>query len=414
MLLPTYTIIFPLLPPQTAAAEVVSPSLVRAWDYRYRASSPHAATGAELDGLMGTDFVLLANLEDAPCGFGPRAIRDALLPNNPRRALLRPVLLTSDHRRTTAFIFRHAGQMLCSAPLTAEGKAWLLGFDLPSGCTDFTLIGHAEAHDDCGTVSLASARDALLGGHHNPRRALLRPLLLHSDTRRCTHFFLITPQDGFLCSKHLTSADLAWVERTAGLRRGTLFQALRQMSADPPSATELPWHPVARYNAMAKSCRLPRGAKSVAHLRHLRTSDPTSRLHGWLDWRAEYARIAASPLARLQRRAEIDRAMRAHRLAVRQDALIAGQAKEDGCLPKEKSGVGQAKEDGCLPKEKSVHGYVREERTSGNSVIAYLEPHESGKGPPSPSSVLESFHPAMVEWSLESNFELHSQSWSES
>jgi len=57
--------------------------------------------------------------------------------------------------------------------------------------------------------------------------------------------------------------------RTSKPTYGSLTPSLTQ-----PSARELSYDPCARYAALAKQLRVPRGAKSVEHLRILRTSDP--------------------------------------------------------------------------------------------------------------------------------------------
>jgi len=53
--------------------------------------------------------------------------------------------------------------------------------------------------------------------------------------------------------------------------------ALHRLDADArcASSAELPYEPLARYRALAPQLRTPRGAKSVEHLRILRTSKPT-------------------------------------------------------------------------------------------------------------------------------------------
>lgn len=67
-------------------------------------------------------------------------------------------------------------------------------------CTDWIAYGLAEEHDD-GSLSMGSARDALLSNKHNPRRTLVSPVVLCSDNARCREF--VTP-NGW-CSSPMAS-----------------------------------------------------------------------------------------------------------------------------------------------------------------------------------------------------------------
>ena len=73
------------------------------------------SSASSKDGRTCTDFVLVGWSEDGD------SVRDALLPHNPRRNLLEPVVLTSDHRHCTHFVT----DSKCSTPLTNEDVLWM-------------------------------------------------------------------------------------------------------------------------------------------------------------------------------------------------------------------------------------------------------------------------------------------------
>lgn len=111
--------------------------------------------------------------------------RFALLPekHNPRRALLEPVLLTSNNSHVDTFILvGNAWDVACDAHSSSlEQAAWLRNrrraLATLEEMTDFVLVGVAETDSD-------TFRYALLPEFHNPRRALLHPVVLTSNNRR--------------------------------------------------------------------------------------------------------------------------------------------------------------------------------------------------------------------------------------
>ena len=323
-----------------------------------------------------SDFVVVGAVEDANKGCAVSAVQTSLLPSlhNPRRVLLQPVLLSSDHKCCTDFLVSSDACVLSSKALSQDDVDWLERLTKPNLCTDFVVVGEAEMSYGRG-LGPAACRDALLGNQHNPRRALLDRLELTSDGRRGTHFFIRT-QEGLLCSTELTTADVLWFEARAGLKPGKLFEAARHSTQTEPSPTELPWEPLARYHAFARLERAPKGGKSAEHLANLRRSDPTISPRGQLDWRALNDAVRASPLVRLQQDRQDARAMAAQRVMTAQ-AASGARSKSSG------------------------RPAVREERQSADSVISFLDepPPPAQKGdltprpttpePRSPSSVLE-------------------------
>jgi len=341
--------------------------------------------------------------------------------HNPRRNLLITITLTSDHKKCTDFVLRDGSKVLCSKVFTDKDAAWLK----PNNeCTDFIVYGAAEV-DGERNVATGAVREALLAGRHNPRRCLLESLLLSSDHKRCTDFVLVRAV-GFVCSKDLTSADVLWLERTAGVKRGCFFRAARAAAGDDVSKTELPWEPMARYNAMARHMRTQRGSKSAEHLANLRRSDPTINLSGWLDWRALHEAAEATWLTKLQHQAEINRALAGHRVATRQDAArrAAAAVRCPGSAPKHGmwGGVSPcAAQDVSKPLAKPTPtkptpvvvkangGYGREERRSADSVISFLDepfskPISKAAEPKSPSTIvdgLDGLAGVTAGWSLD-------------
>jgi len=146
----------------------------------------------------------------------------------------------------------------------------------------------------------------------NVRRAVRKPIALSSANARCTHFTL--PLVG-VSSADLVSADLAWMEDTAALRRGTLFAMVAESEDGAANMrVEHSYHPCRRYATLARALRPSprRGLKSSAHSLECRRSDPLIRLEGWLDWEAETRRVRASADAALNHHGANLRAMRAH------------------------------------------------------------------------------------------------------
>lgn len=95
----------------------------------------------------------------------------------------------------------------------------------PSPCVDFVVVGEA----DCtGGLSFADISSSLL--NHNPTRAQVRPVVMTSNNAKAQDFYL-RHATGTLCSAALTSRDIAWMERTSGLKTGALFKAFKQATA---------------------------------------------------------------------------------------------------------------------------------------------------------------------------------------
>ena len=73
-------------------------------------------------------------------------------------------------------------------------------------------------------------------------------------------------------SSPIKSADLSALETSAGLKRGSLFEAMNNNSAS--SRTEYSYEPMARYHALAATIKPPKGAKTTEELEILRQSNP--------------------------------------------------------------------------------------------------------------------------------------------
>ena len=76
-------------------------------------------------------------------GISQCQLRNALLPHNPRRCLVQPVLLTSNNRKESRFV--------TPSDLTSSASKLVEDATAPSalgakthGCTDFITIGHVE------------------------------------------------------------------------------------------------------------------------------------------------------------------------------------------------------------------------------------------------------------------------------
>ncbi|KAL3922019.1 MAG: hypothetical protein SGPRY_004705 [Prymnesium sp.] len=345
-----------------------------------------------------------------PSHRGPAVddVRNALLHSrhNPRRALVRPIELASNNARATDFVTKLGTQMLCSRHVFGEDATWLESMLGNNECTDFVIMGEAEAEDP-HCIDLSMARYALLASEASPRRGLRRPVQLNSNANKCTDFFMMPNKDGILCSTDLKSADIAWIEKLAGLRPGKLFEQIRQANSGTLSPCELAWEPLTRYQAMARLTREPRGSKSVEHLRNLRRSDPTISLNGWHDWRALYAGVRASPLARVQEQAQIHRAHMGRRVEINQETEISkSNAEKDAYVQKS-------------AKQATWASKSREERTSANSVISYLDSDLEMKNTPfpmSPATIHKSLEPTgkYASWTIEGAVPPAGMTWSES
>ena len=318
--------------------------------------------------------------EDCEDNFSLATTRDSLLSgfHNPRRALLRQVALSSDHKRCADFIMSSGADFMCSKFLTGGADLHVM-----STITEFVVYGKVETEE--GQLGTSSVRHSLLdsSGHHNPRRALLKDVLLSSNNTKCTSF-VTRSEKGILCSKDLESADLVWAERVLAVKPGTLFKAARTARSGPPSTTELPWEPMERYKAFARQrqMRKRRGSKSVSHLESLRMSDPTSSLSGWIDSRKLTESVKASPLAILQQQAQMDWALHDHVVRIRQQTGGASYQKGFN-IHVDVDSPDNAKSRSHAEPIRTVH----EERTSAESVMSFLDDIHS---PKSPSSILDS------------------------
>jgi len=103
---------------------------------------------------------------------------------------------------------------------------------------------------------------------------------LCSNNRNHQDFYLRCP-DGFLCSRNLTTRDVAWMEETQGVKKGSLFRWLKAQSAERESPCEYSYEPMERWARLAWLFR-GRGERCTEHMLVLRRSDPTSRT--FIDW----------------------------------------------------------------------------------------------------------------------------------
>jgi len=376
------------------------------------------------------DFVLCGEVESRADeqGFGLTSAKNALLGSyhNPRRALVRQVVLTSDYKRCADFVVRIGGKVLCSKQdLGAEDMAWLKCLDASaalfnparrSECTDFVVVGAAEVQDD--NLPLGGVQRALLGttGYANPRRALPQPLVLTSDHARCTDFvtsFGGVNGAGYLCSKELTTDDWKWLEAATGAKPGTLFALRAAASREAPSATELPWEPAARYKALARQSRewrRRRGAKDEAHVEALRQSDPLINPRAWLDVRALAEERRRSNLVKLQEQAFIDRAMNDHKVRTKQSrsGRLAYVPSKPAASVKPHAYPAEVRAPSSVKPSRN-EAASKEPRNSADSVISFLDDSspKTGYEPTSPASVLDGFGPACGSkaWSLDKGSE---------
>lgn len=153
-----------------------------------------------------TDWITLGECEfrEGSAEIDPYAIRTALLPHQPRRCLMRPVVLCSNNTKSSRFI-------------TPTGLSSMPHYVLPQNekpseptnpCTDFVLSGLA-AEGPSG-VSLDAIRDALLPADF-PRA----PVSLGSNNAKTSHWV-----SNGLCSTAFTNQDFLWMENTAKLEPG--------------------------------------------------------------------------------------------------------------------------------------------------------------------------------------------------
>jgi hypothetical protein len=243
-----------------------------------------------------TDFTTWGHAELTDDGHLPvQAATTALLNHNHRRCVVRPVQLTSANEHGRGDFVTPGG--LCSMktmldPLPASPAA--------NSCTDFVLWGVAFSADRGGGYALDNMRRALTRGENESTE---RVQLTSHNVSSGAHFIL---PDG-TCSTPLTNRDIVWFEGCAGVPPGTFFKALRQATEAAPSACEVAWEPMARYAALSRANRSPRGAKTAAHIEALRQSNPLISPSGWHDWSALVEQVKHSWAAQVHQQALIDR-----------------------------------------------------------------------------------------------------------
>jgi len=160
-----------------------------------------------------TDFILVGLAEANTCDHRfallPSLLVQRLLPSlNPRRALLEPVILTSNNQRCTDFVLVGGGSPPEEGPHSAQAQAaWLRNHRraLPAvgtTCTDFVLLGAAADGDH--------HYNALLPELNNHRRSLLRSVVLTSNQRGITdHVIIGSVRD--VSPRDTPQAQAAWL-----------------------------------------------------------------------------------------------------------------------------------------------------------------------------------------------------------
>jgi len=258
-----------------------------------------------------TDFMTWGECELRDGEASVADVRQALLPHQPRRCLVQPVLLCSDNSKSSGFITPAGLTSFRAIPFAAKANAPATSHSNNS-CTDFTLWG--EAAEGPSGFALEGVRRSLC-----PARFARRPVSLNSSNSRCTDFVT-----GGLCSTPLTPHDVLWMEKVARLKPGTLFKAL--CGDDVGSKTEHSWNPMRRFASLGRALRGTKGAKTTEHLAILRTSDPLSSISGWLDWHALYEQCKQTHAARVHQQALVDRAMRVHKRMTYDMSLLRQQS----------------------------------------------------------------------------------------
>jgi len=207
-----------------------------------------------------TDWTTIGYVEPAADGGACLDdMKNALLSKNPRRALMKEVLLVSSNARCAAFVLPSGITSVASLPGMTEEETATQETTPLSDSTDWVLVT-----DDAE---------------------------LCSNNKAATHFVL----SNGLCSTPLTNADLTWMESVSEVPKGAIFKAFRS-AADSSSATEVSWEPLTRFRKLSKTLREPcrRGTKSHEHLEHLRQGDPLINLCNWLDMRELYESMKAT------------------------------------------------------------------------------------------------------------------------
>ena len=281
-----------------------------------------------------------------------------------RRALLKKVMLVSSNRRCTGFVVPSVGlasvptsPVLASIKEEGGGEDPRVRRESPSASTDFILL---------------------------PDEGMGAPPL-YSNHKKVSDFVLSSG----LCSAVLTNMDVLWMERVAQVMMtastlklppsatechcltwmehgaqvppGTLFKAFHGPDTS-ASKTEVSWEPVARWHALAKSLRTPRGHKSYEHLEQLRKSDPLINLSAWIDWSKLRLSIKQTPAYQTNQKA-LNTAARASRLCLQTSANGAASV----------AAVVKAASPQDAPSARRPQS-ARDERSSSDSVMV-LDPY---------------------------------------
>jgi len=187
--------------------------------------------------ILPSDFVLIGNMEDED---DPRR---ALLPLNPRRSLLRPVLLVSDHRRSSRpahdFVLVGGAKDVYDNASAESLAAWIRNVRRGEAAADGDGDDEDSSSDDGGsprsvdevrvdtprpprfTVTKGSLDFVLMVSmEDDPRRALLpatmrrnllQPVLLVSDYRRCCREFVLVGGVKDVYDNATAEAQAAWI-----------------------------------------------------------------------------------------------------------------------------------------------------------------------------------------------------------
>eukprot|EP00322_Chrysochromulina_rotalis_P002312 CAMPEP_0115850752 /NCGR_PEP_ID=MMETSP0287-20121206/12128_1 /TAXON_ID=412157 /ORGANISM="Chrysochromulina rotalis, Strain UIO044" /LENGTH=310 /DNA_ID=CAMNT_0003304763 /DNA_START=77 /DNA_END=1009 /DNA_ORIENTATION=+ len=231
-----------------------------------------------------SEFVVFGRVEVDRDGNVPiNGARFALMSKNPRRNLLSELVLHSCNSGCLAFV------------LPSDKSSCTMTVFAPGGIDDVAKLSNLSND----FVMLRTVRDASVAG----AEAGWREAPLFSNNKRCSHFVMANG----LSSTMMTTADVLWMERVSNVPPGTLFKQI--YSREQTSAAELPWEPCARFNALSKTFREKRGAKTVEHLEVLRKSDPLNNLANWPDWSEVYAQIRSSHAYEVHQDAIVRRAM---------------------------------------------------------------------------------------------------------
>ena len=129
---------------------------------------------------MSNDFIIWGLVEQDECGVTHGSIRSALLNQNPRRCLVRPIMLTSNNGKVESWVSSKGDSVVAaqSAEATPSGTS----DKIEGSCTDFVLCGWAEVGD--AGIPLTGAKTSLLKRNKDVRSAVT----LTSNNARCTHF----------------------------------------------------------------------------------------------------------------------------------------------------------------------------------------------------------------------------------